>query len=227
MVPPKLLSLGMVLMMAVSGGLRPSYPISKTASNFPTNSDSKIKWTLANINNITNWIGWNGCSGLNPWQPPKAEGGIGYPRGSSTVVYQDGILWGGHVRDGIQPVMRVGGQSWVIGTVPGRILSPGMAEDPDHPAVRVYRIRRDFQTAPDEEFVQDASEFFNVPLYRVSRKQIQSIREQYARDWEEWPAERGAPFYDHNGNGIYEPLRGEEPGLQGADQVIWLVCNDL
>lgn len=227
MVPPKLLSLGMVLMMAVRGGLYPPSDISKTASQVSTNFDGKVKWTLANINNITSWIGWDGCSGYNPWQPSQADGGICYPRNSSTVVYLDGILWGGFVRDGIQPIMRVGGQSWVVGTAPGKILSPGIAEDPGHPAVRIYRIRRDFQTAPDEEFVQDASEFLNVPLYQVSIEQIQAMREQYARDWAEWPAERGAPFYDYNVNGIYEPLLGEEPGLQGADQVIWLVCNDL
>ncbi|MEJ2637720.1 MAG: hypothetical protein P8184_20855, partial [Calditrichia bacterium] len=37
----------------------------------------------------------------------------------------------------------------------------------------------------------------------------------------------GAPFYDLNGNGIYEPLLGETPGLANADQAIWFVCNDL
>ncbi len=224
---PKLLSLGMVLVMAVSGELRPPSEISKTADNFLPGSNGKIKWTLANINDIGSWIGWDGCSGYNPYQPTRSDGGILYPRGSSTVVYQDGILWGGYVRDGNHPVMRVGGQSWQIGTVPGRILSPGIAEEPDHPAVRIYRIRRDFQTAPDEDFLRDAAEFFNVPLFRVSEEQIQAIRAQYARDWAEWPAERGAPFYDYNLNGIYEPLLGEEPGLQDADQVIWLVCNDL
>lgn len=227
MASPKLLCLGMILMMAGSGGLYPPFEISNAPAQVSTNFNGKVKWTLANINNIASWIGWDGCSGYNPWQPSKADGGICYPRGSSTVVYQDGILWGGYVHDGIQPVMRVGGQSWNIGTVPGKILSSGVAEDPNHPAVRIYRIRRDFQTAPDEEFVQDASEFFNVPLYQVSREQIQTIREQYARDWAEWPADRGAPFSDLNFNGIYEPLLGEEPGLQDADQVIWLVCNDL
>jgi hypothetical protein len=52
----------MVLMMAVRGGLRPPTEISKTASNFPASANSKIKWTLANVNNIACWIGWDWCS---------------------------------------------------------------------------------------------------------------------------------------------------------------------
>ena len=188
------------------------------------NNSEKVEWTLANINNLASWISWDGASGVNPL---SSEAGTWYPRSTSTVVYQDGLLWGGFVRDGTQPELRVGGQHYVTGTVPGKILSQGIAEDPNDPALRIYRIRRDYQTVSDEELLPDAAEFFNVPLSRVTSLDLKTLREQYALDWQEWPTDRGAPYYDNNFNGIYEPLLGEEPGLQNADQVIWLVCNDL
>ncbi|MEJ2636121.1 MAG: FlgD immunoglobulin-like domain containing protein, partial [Calditrichia bacterium] len=60
-----------------------------------------------------------------------------------------------------------------------------------------------------------------------TQSQIDEVRAQYGTDWEEWPVDMGAPFYDLNGNGIYEPEQGETPGIAAADQVIWFVCNDL
>jgi hypothetical protein len=49
---------------------------------------------------------------------------------------------------------------------------------------------------------------------------------QYEKDWEEWPTEIGAPFYDLNNNGIYEPDLDETPGIANADQVIWFPITD-
>jgi hypothetical protein len=63
-----------------------------------------------------------------------------------------------------------------------------------------------------------------------------SLESQYIRDWNEWPVEYGAPFYDINGNGVYDPILdpngnvsfgGDHPGIADADQVLWFVCNDL
>jgi len=35
------------------------------------------------------------------------------------------------------------------------------------------------------------------------------VRAQYETDWTEWPADLGAPYFDANGNGIYDatPIR--------------------
>ncbi len=184
------------------------------------------RYTLFNINNITGWIGWDGTSGFNPY---AWEAGVYYPKGTTNVVYQDGIVWGGFVRDGNPnlPDLRVGGQTYIVGTAPGRILAPGVAQDPSDPQVRIYRIRRDWQSVSDEELWMDAAELNNLDPSRVTRDQIDAVRSQYETDWEQWPVDYGAPFYDENHNGIYEPQLGEEPGLQNADQVIWFVCNDL
>ncbi|MFQ6609546.1 MAG: hypothetical protein ACE5D7_01970, partial [Fidelibacterota bacterium] len=46
-------------------------------------------------------------------------------------------------------------------------------------------------------------------------------------DFQNWPADLGAPWVDENGNGIYEPLPNgpDHPDFIG-DQVIWYVMND-
>ena len=108
------------------------------------------------------------------------------------------------------------------GTVRGAILSRGVAEDPNAPGVRTWRVRPDWQTA---DLTQDAAVFFGVPLESITQEQIDAVRTQYEKDWNEWPWEKGAPFYDTNENGVMD--EGEEPGLLDADQVVWLVANDL
>lgn len=175
--------------------------------------------TLVNINNISMWIRADGWSGRNPL---SGSSGILFPRGTVAVIFQDGILWGGLVRDGQSPEVRVGGQTFLIGTVPGRILSKGIAEDPNAPDVRIWRIRRDYQTA---DLTRDAAEINNIPIEEVTEEQIHAVRDQYEKDWNEWPVGKGAPFNDSNGNGIRDP--GEEPGIAGADQVVWFAANDL
>ncbi len=40
-------------------------------------------------------------------------------------------------------------------------------------------------------------------------------------------AEQGyAPFVDRNGDGVYDPMQGDYPNINGADQGIWWVFND-
>lgn len=184
-------------------------------------------YTLLNIGNYSYWLGNDGSSGHNPL---TENPGVIYPRGTAAVIYQDGLTWGGFVQDPnpAKPKLRAGGQMYVIGTVPGRIISPGVAQDPNDPAARIYRIRRDYQTVSDEELRRDAAEqFYNGDISKVTQGDIDGIRAQYAADWSEWPVDWGAPFYDLNGNGLYEPAQGETPGLANAGQAAWFVCNDL
>ncbi len=198
--------------------------------------------TLININNIAGWIRNDGWSAR---VPSSGNSGVYYPRGTSTAIFQDGIVWGGNVNDGGSQVLRVGGQTYSIGTVGGRIISAGVAAQPTDPDVRIYRIRRDFKTA---DLKQDAAEFFEKGLSAVTDGDIATVRAQYETDWREWPASQGAPFYDVDGDGQYNPAfnadgtpklrpgigetydpakHADEPGIADADQVIWFVCNDL
>ena len=46
-------------------------------------------------------------------------------------------------------------------------------------------------------------------------------------DFQEWPADQGAPWVDVDGDGVYTPLPGgtDHPEFIG-DQVIWSIQND-
>ncbi|MBI1803719.1 MAG: hypothetical protein HY033_03285 [Ignavibacteriae bacterium] len=199
-----------------------------TLQPIPANVTGTPRSSLMNINNITMWASDNG---MLERQPSDQTAGVGFPRGTASVIYAGGLVWGGLVKDGQQPLLRVGGQTYNIGTVPGAIIRPGIGENPENDGVRIYRIRRDWATA---DLRQDAAEFFGIPTPEVTQDEIQTLREQYRKDWVEWPWQKGAPFYDRDGvpgyqaglDGLYDPSR-DEPGLGGADQVIWFVANDL
>ena len=175
---------------------------------------------LLNINNMAMWFERNGSSGFNPF---TSGSGVTFPRSTDQVIYRDGLIWGGIVKDGDPQELRVGGQTYEIGTVPGRIISKGVAEDPADPSVRIYRIRRDWQTA---DLRLDASESLDKGLGAVPDSVIEALRSQYEQDWREWPYQKGAPYYDNDGDGEYNPDI-DEPGVAGADQVAWFVINDL
>ena len=174
--------------------------------------------TQLNINNMAMWIQSDGWSARNPL---NGNSGVTYPRSIDQVIFQDGIIWGGRVKDGNDQELRVGGQTYEIGTVPGIIESKGVAQDRD--TARLYRIRRDWATA---DLRLDASEVLNIGLSAVTAAHEEAVRAQYERDWMEWPADQGAPYYDNDGNGQYDPAV-DEPGLASADQVIWFAINDL
>ena len=166
------------------------------------------------------WFGRNGLSGHNPL---NGNSGVTFPRSTKQVIYWDGLIWGGIVKDGDPQELRVGGQTYKIGTVPGRIVSKGVAEDPDDGSVRIYRIRRDYRTA---DLHLDVSEMLGIGLTAVTDGDVEKLRAQYELDWREWPWQKGAPYYDNDGNGSYDP-DVDEPGVAGADQVAWFVVNDL
>ncbi|NIR47642.1 hypothetical protein GWO43_04255, partial [candidate division KSB1 bacterium] len=197
-----------------------SQKLEHTSPNFKlTKPSGQPMATLVNINNISMWVRADGRSGRNPI---SGKAGTIFPRGTTNVIFQDGIIWGGLVKDGQPPTLRVGGQRYNVGTVPGRITSRGVAELPTEPDVRIWRIRPDWRTA---DLTRDAAEHNNIPVADVTKEHIREVRQQYANDWFQWPWQKGAPFYDDNGNGIMDA--GEEPGLAGADQVVWFVANDL
>lgn len=178
---------------------------------------------LLNINGISSWQYNDGRSGVNP----NGSAGVIYPRATANVIFQDGLVWGGITQDPNLPQLRVGGQTYRIGTQGGKIISIGVPEDPNAPHVRIYKVRMDYLTLTHAQLIQEAAEFFMVPVNQVTQAMTDSLKSQYTRDWNEWPAQYGAPFYDLNGNGIYEPTLGESPGLANADEVMWFVCNDL
>lgn len=187
---------------------------------------------LININNMSYWFKHDGESAHNPL---NSNSGVTFPRSTDQIIYQDGMIWGGLVNDGDAQTLRVGGQTYAVGTVPGAIISRGVAEDPSDPSVRIYRVRRDYRTA---DLRLDAAELFGLGLSDVTDQDVAALRGQYDKDWREWPAAKGAPFYDNDGDGVYTPAfdssgnpildgTADEPGVANADQVAWFVINDL
>ena len=182
-------------------------------------------YELFNINRMSFWLRNDGLSG----SARNGEAGVYFPRRLASVSKQDGIIWGARVNDNdpSKPEIRVGGQTYISSTVSGYITQTG--PNPQASAAQpIYRIRRDYKDLSESslEVILEAAEFYQIEPSEVTQKQARSIINRYAHDWHNWPGHLGAPYYDLNGNGSYD--KGiDEPGLAEADQVIWMVTNDL
>lgn len=177
-----------------------------------------------NINGISTQIYNDGNSDIDP----SGNSGLVYPKGSGkTAVFESGFLWGAKLGGSL----RIGGSTYSQGLQPGKILSPGVAEDPNLDKNRIYRVRPDvYPGGPDVDLLS-ASTDEGIAL--------SNVRTQYEKDWTEWPATDGAPYFDGNNNGVYDPTpvlatgtteldpTSDIPGVTGADQTIWFVSNDL
>ena len=207
----------------------------------------KVTQTLCNIGNWGFWANYTGQTGHDPF-----TGGSGgyYPRGTAASIYMDGVIWGGYLRGASQIPLRVGGIGYRIGTDPGWIETPGdgtldddnipngaVAVSSNDDRARIYRVRGDWRTLSLAQVTKDAAELNNIAEAAVTDAQAQEVVDQYKADWLNWPADLGAPYYDKNGNGIYDPVfdadgyadetAGDYPGIANADQVLWYVVNDL
>lgn len=170
-------------------------------------SADSVKYAKFNINKISTYIYNNGLSDFIP----NAASGFVYPAGSgATAIYSTGLLWGGIV-DG---QLMVGGTQYNSGLAPGRIVSEGIAANPQSPGAGIFRVRPDYQSAGFSAEIRDGE------------GSAAGIYAKYEHDWNNWPAAEGAPYTDMNDNGVYDPSV-DIPGVPGASQTIWFVANDL
>ncbi len=166
-------------------------------------------YTWMNINQISTVLRNSGIADIDPTQN---NSGLVYPKGSNkTAIYESGLLWAARVAG--DPQVRVGGSAFSSGLQPGKLLSPGVAEDPNLPKNRIYRIRPDYRNADLSSEVRDEG------------SGASEVRAAYERDWTEWPAADGAPYVDVNGDGAYDPAV-DIAGVKGASQTVWFVAND-
>ena len=95
---------------------------------------------------------------------------------------------------------------------------------------------RDFRSA---DLQLDTAVLLGLELNEVSEADVAQVRQQYADDWRQWPWEWGAPFYDADGDGAYDPDLDEpafrsadcsqrpETCAANADQIAFFIINDL
>lgn len=220
--------------------------LAKTAAYQPD------RYQILNINNLWTWHRNDGQANHSP----TGDNGLFFPRGTKWVIYQDGMVFGSRAYvDAAKTIpapfsqkIRVGGTTYATGQRAGWVDGFGAAAVPHDPGdlkARIYRIRRDWKEMSNDELRRDAAESNEIAVTAVTQAQVQQISDRYAKDWNEWPVDIGAPFIDRNGNGTYEaPPAGfavadliakgyDEPGIAGgdpnspADQVLWSVFNDL
>lgn len=172
--------------------------------------------TMLNINNIATIFYNDGKSDITQ----GGDCGFTYPKGTGkNVFFQSGLLWGGKIDN----YWAVGGTAYRTGLKPGRILENGTTEDPNAASVRVYRVRSDYKNFTDDE---SKNRLFASEI-ALEGKTVQEIYAQYELDWNQWPAQYGAPFIDVDKNGIYNPAV-DIPGMSESPcQTIWFAANDL
>lgn len=189
--------------------------------------------TTLNINNIQVWVGRAAdmpASGAN-----GASGD--YPKGTTNLIFAEGLVWGVRIYDGLEPELRVNGATYTTGMKAGKVMVDGSgkatgATDPDDH--HVWRVRSDWASAN----LADDAAYTNQHLPgEESAGEIAGVYDQYQYDWNNWPADMGAPFDDVNGDGIYTPatwdaganmwVNGDIPGFPGASQTLWTVANDI
>ncbi len=160
--------------------------------------------SVININNITSWVANNG---FHNWVVAKAWNSE-FPKGKKIgTIFSEGIVWGGKVTDGNAPLVRVNGNTYGTGC---------------KAITKVFRVRPDYKTG---NLFDDAASFFKKDKKHVTDAEIEELREEYEKDWNEWPAENGAPYEDINKNGVYEP-DVDIPGVPGAAQTLFIKYDD-
>lgn len=182
------------------------------------------KYAKFNINNISTFVWNNGEMDVSP----NKKGGFVYPKENNvSLFYNSGLILGGRINNEI----RVQGTDYESSFLPGKILTNGISEDPLDVTNRVFKIRHDYKAADLKNEIEYDTIITNtyegeIDTIILPSQNEDEIRRNYEKDWNEWPAEKGAPFEDIDGNRIYDP-QIDIPGVKGADQTLWFVMNDL
>ena len=161
--------------------------------------------SVLNVGTLTTWVE---SSGYHRFDVVNNLFNGKYPKPLPVgVIHTEGINWGGKVYDGGSQIVRVNGNNFGSGC---------------SPITRLFRVRTDYYKA---DLKDDAADFYQKNRDEVSDAELQQIKYQYEKDWNEWPADKGAPYYDADKDGTYNP-DVDIPGVPGALQTIFINYND-
>ncbi len=147
------------------------------------------------VNNVRMWFGNNGDGSHNP---QTDNGGFFWPGGidaTISAVFEDGLFFGGKYNDEI----RVNGSNYRHGFSPGIILENGMPDIPQRSEYKIYKSKKNWELLPEGK---------------------EKSRLKY--DYNNWPADLGAPVIDRDNDGIYTP--GVDDNVLG-DEAFFYVNN--
>ncbi len=227
-----------VLLAFVSSLALAGLPVKDKSAKLAKTSDNDLYAPFL-INNVFNYYGNNGDGSYNKFSTNN-EGFEFYKGSGKTIIFEDGVVWGGYHKGRANP--KVGGSVYRHGLQAGRILTNGtattdpVADDAGNPIYHIYRVRPDINPKVDFSAVESKINTEEVAFIgRYESKSAQDIYNQYVADWQNWPADQGAPFkygVDNTGHqrtaadGPYNP-EFDIPGQPGADQTLWYVANDV
>jgi len=242
-----LLFAGLCLMATEVRAQAPNKSVLQNQSDDAAASPDPTQPTLSvlDVNNKATWIT---RSAFYNWVDPFSADNDAYPaRTEPQITFSQGPMWGGKVKDGEDPVVRVNGTTYQNGMAPGGIdwdPQTGEVFGPENADNRskfhVWRVHRNWAS---DDVVRESAAYTNGidDPANVGQQAITDTRDQYEYDWNNWPADRGAPFEECGGGPSYQPadpervnsgvpcedLDGDIPGFPGADQTIWVVTNDI
>lgn len=155
-------------------------------------------YNFISVNQIKMFISNNGRSSIQK----DHKSGFLWPGGkiaTKPLLESDGLVWGGKVNGRIV----VGGSYLGSNSLQsGKIFDDGIPDDPQKEGNRIYKIKKGWETMP-----------FGIE------------RDQYEKNFNEWPVEDGAPWIDIDGDGIF--TRGVDQPDYIGDEILWFVANDL
>jgi len=155
-------------------------------------------YDFININDIKMYFSNFGSGSHNPQNDGP---GLYWPdveTEKKTAIFQDGLLWSGKVNSLVQ----TNGNNHKGRQRPGNIFPDGSVVNPDSALYSIWKIRRDWGVYPPG-----------------------LERDRLEHDYHNWPVDIGAPWIDHNHNGIFDPDI-DQPKLYG-DETNWFVMNDV
>jgi len=214
----------------------------------PIDPDRKLapNQSVLDVNNSSIWVTRQALFDWNFGYTAGSKAGSFPARSGTGTIFSQGLMWGGKVKDGTdRPTVRVNGSTYESGHAPGGLNPDGTPEDAEAttPSGRLkYRVYRVHRRWVQEDVLRSAAGYATATQPgNVSQSAIDAARADYEADWNEWPAEEGAPYEECGGGSGYQPanptrvaegvpcedLNGDIPGRPGADQTIWLVTNDV